>query len=39
MGVHNNRDKDIELMKAGQRIYEQTHTREEFRKNFIKSYL
>ena len=39
IGVHNNREKDLELMKAGQLIYEQTHTREEFRENFIKSYL
>ncbi len=39
IGVHNNRDKDLELMKAGQIIYEQSHSREEFREKFIKSYL
>ena len=39
--LHDNAGKglDLELMQLGQRIFEETHTREEFREKFIKSYL
>ena len=37
--VHHNRELDLDLMKLGQEIFEKTHTREEFREMFVKSYL
>lgn len=37
--VHLDRKLDLGFMRLGQRKFEETHTREEFRKNFIKSYL
>lgn len=37
--VHSDRDLDVALMRFGQQLFEKTHTREEFRKLFIKSYL
>ena len=37
--IHNDRECDLLLMKLGQQKFEETHTREEFREKFIKSYL
>lgn len=37
--VHHDREVDLTLMRLGQQEYEKTHTREEFREKFIKSYL
>ncbi len=38
-GVHNNSKLDIRLKKECQKIFEQEHTREEFRQIFGKSYI
>jgi hypothetical protein len=38
-GVHHNRELDLELKKVAQQKFEETHTREEFRQIFGKSYL
>lgn len=38
-GVHHNRDMDLVLIQYAQRKYEETHTREEFRELFGKSWL
>ncbi|WP_167955081.1 hypothetical protein [Anaerosporobacter faecicola] len=38
-GVHFNRVVDLALKAAGQKKFEETHTREEFRKEFGKSWL
>jgi len=37
--VHNNRENDLILKRYAQMIWEETHTREEFRNKFRKSYL
>ena len=37
--VHNNRKNDLILKRIAQAQYERTHTREEFRETFGKSYL
>ena len=37
--VHVDYSKALELKQVGQRIYEQNHTREEFRERYGKSYL
>ena len=37
--VHNNRENDLILKRYAQMIWEETHTREQFRKKFRKSYL
>ena len=37
--VHHNRENDLTLKQYAQRIWEETHTREEFQKRFRKSYL
>lgn len=37
--IHQDRDCDLLLMKLGQQKFEETHTRDEFREKFIKSYL
>ena len=37
--IHHDRDCDLLLMKLAQQKFEETHTREEFREKFIKSYL
>ena len=37
--VHNNRENDLILKRYAQKVWEETHTREEFRKRFRKSYL
>lgn len=37
--VHFNKALDLELKQLAQRKFEETHTREEFREHFIKSYL
>ena len=37
--VHQDRKLDLVFMRLGQEIYEETHTRREFREKFIKSYL
>ena len=38
-GVHNNRALDLELKEKYQAIFEETHSREEFRAAFGRSYL
>lgn len=38
-GVHHNREKDLYLIQTAQRKYEETHTREQWRELFGKSYL
>ena len=38
-GVHNNRDLDLRLKQTCQLAYEETHSREEFRKMMGKSWL
>lgn len=38
-GVHHNRELDLELKKVAQAKFEETHTREEFRQIFGKSWL
>lgn len=38
-GIHFNRDMDLWLKKKSQAVFEETHTREEFRRIFGKSYL
>lgn len=38
-GVHHNRELDLQLIRLAQSKYEETHTREEFRQIFGKSYL
>jgi hypothetical protein len=38
-GVHYQKALDLELKQLAQRKFEETHTREEFREHFIKSYL
>ena len=38
-GVHNNRELDLTLKRLAQTVFEETHTREEFRNIFGKSYL
>lgn len=38
-GVHLNREFDLEVKKLGQRTFEQSHSREEFREVFGKSYI
>lgn len=38
-GVHHNRELDLMLIQYAQRKFEETHTREEFRQAFNKSYL
>ena len=38
-GVHFNKGLDLELKQMAQKKFEETHTREEFRRHFIKSYL
>lgn len=38
-GVHFNQDKNLELKRIYQHVFEIEHTREEFRKIFGKSYL
>lgn len=38
-GVHFQKQRDLELKQLAQRKFEETHTREEFRKHFRKSYL
>lgn len=38
-GVHNDRVLDLKLKRECQEVFEKTHTREEFRKLFNKSYL
>ena len=38
-GVHHNRDLDIHLKQIAQQKFEETHTREEFRQIFGKSWL
>ena len=37
--VHMNRAEDLKLIKMAQRKFEETHSREEFREIFGKSYL
>lgn len=37
--VHNNKQMDLELKKAGQRIFEKMHSREKFMSIFHKNYL
>ena len=37
--VHLDRKLDVAFMRLGQRKFEETHTRDEFREKFIKSYL
>lgn len=38
-GVHHNRELDLELKEKYQAIFEETHSREEFRAAFGRSYL
>lgn len=38
-GVHNDRELDLKLKKYAQSVFEQTHTRDEFRQIFGKSFL
>ena len=38
-GVHFNREFDLQLKREGQRKFEETHSREDFRRIFGKSYL
>lgn len=38
-GVHFNKELDLELKQHAQRVFEETHTREEFRAIFGKSWL
>lgn len=38
-GIHFNKELDISVKQMAQEIFEQTHTREEFREIFGKSYL
>lgn len=38
-GVHFNKERDLKLKRLCQMIFEETHTRDEFRKAFGRSYL
>lgn len=38
-GVHFNKELDLQIKRYAQEVFEQTHTREEFRERFNKSYL
>jgi hypothetical protein len=38
-GVHFNRELDLRIKRTGQKTFEETHTRQEFRDIFGKSYL
>ena len=39
IGVHHNRDLDLALIQMAQKKFEETHTRDEWRALFTKSYL
>ena len=39
LGVHNNRELDLKVIRYAQEKYEETHTREEWRELFGKSWL
>ena len=38
-GIHFNKELELEVKRMAQEVFEQTHTREEFRQAFNKSYL